>query len=215
MNREVKIIDYGMGNLFSVRRAFEASGARVEMAESPREVSSAELLVLPGVGAFRDGMCGLKQRDLVKAIQEYSAKGRPMLGICLGMQMLLDSSEEFGAYEGLGLIPGRVVAIPSRGIDGQPLKIPHIGWNELEIPTDAPRAWENSIFEDISAGQSMYFVHSFNAQPTHSANRVADCYYGGVRIAAAVRAGAIYGCQFHPEKSGHGGLRIIRNFLLM
>jgi glutamine amidotransferase len=215
VNRQVSIIDYGMGNLFSVQRAFEANGARVRMVESPNEVSLAELLVLPGVGAFHDGMAGLQQRDLVKAIQDFSATGRPMLAICLGMQMLLERSEEFGLFEGLGLIPGSVVAIPPKSADGQPLKIPHIGWNELKIPVDAPEAWKNSILEDLGTGQSMYFVHSFNAQPARPANRLADSYYGGVRITAAVRAGSVYGCQFHPEKSGHGGLRLIRNFLLV
>jgi glutamine amidotransferase len=215
VSRRVSIIDYGMGNLFSVRRAFEANGAKVETVDTPNGISQAEMLVLPGVGAFGDGMSGLNQRDLVKAIQDFSSTGRPLLAICLGMQMLLDGSEEFGAFEGLGLIPGRVVAIPSTSIDGQPLKIPHIGWNELEVPVDAPGAWQNSIFEDIPMGQSVYFVHSFNAQPVHSTNRLADCYYCGVRISAAIRAGAIYGCQFHPEKSGQRGLQIIRNFLLI
>jgi glutamine amidotransferase len=215
MSRRVALVDYGMGNLFSVKRAFEACGAQVVMVDSSEGISSAELLVLPGVGAFKDGMCGLKDRDLIHAIQGYAASGRPMLGICLGMQMLLEASEEFGICQGLGLISGRVAAIPSSDVDGQPHKIPHIGWTELVNPNHSPDGWENSILGGIPPGESMYFVHSFTALPTDCKNRLADCYYGGVRISAAIRAGAVYGCQFHPEKSGHRGLQIIRNFMSM
>jgi glutamine amidotransferase len=155
----------------------------------------------------------LKERDLISAIQDYAGIGRPILGICLGMQMLLDESEEFGTSKGLGLISGRVVAIPSTDVNGQAQKIPHIGWNELVNPNHSATGWENSILRGIPPGESMYFVHSFNAWPADSKNRLADCYYGGVRISAAIRSGTVYGCQFHPEKSGERGLQIIRNFL--
>jgi len=213
MSRNVNLVDYGMGNLFSVRHAFEACGAHVVLVNSAEGVLKADLLVLPGVGAFRDGMRGLKERDLIAAIQDYAATGRPMLGICLGMQMLLDESEEFGTSKGLGLISGRVIAIPSKDQNGWPHRIPHIGWNELVQPNHSTNGWDNSILRGISPGESMYFVHSFNAWPTDYKSRLADCNYGGVKISAAIRAGTVYGCQFHPEKSGHQGLQIIRNFL--
>jgi glutamine amidotransferase len=213
MTCRVALIDYGMGNLFSVRQALEACGADVEFVDSPRQISNADVLVLPGVGAFKDGMRGLEERDLIGAIQDHAGTGRPMLGICLGMQMLLDESEEFGISKGLGLISGRVVAIPPTDINGQAHRIPHIGWNELIHPHNSPDEWEDSILRGIPPGESMYFVHSFNALPANPKNRLADCYYGGVRISAAIRAGMVYGCQFHPEKSGPRGLQIIRNFL--
>jgi glutamine amidotransferase len=215
MTCRVALIDYGMGNLFSVQQALEACGAHVILVDSPRQISSADLLVLPGVGAFKDGMRRLKEQNLIGAIQDHARSGRPMLGICLGMQMLLDESEEFGTSKGLGLISGRVVAIPSKDVNGQAHRIPHIGWNELINPDNSPDEWEDSILRGIPLRESMYFVHSFNALPANPRNCLADCYYGGLRISAAIRAGTVYGCQFHPEKSGQRGLQIIRNFLLM
>ncbi|WP_279384302.1 imidazole glycerol phosphate synthase subunit HisH [Geotalea toluenoxydans] len=129
----VTVIDYGIGNLLSVARAFEHCGANVELTDDARKIADADYLVLPGVGAFADGMSGLVERGLIEPIKKFAAKERPFLGICLGMQMMLDQSEEYGANEGLGLIPGKVVAIPAVGVDGSPHKIPHIGWNEIYI----------------------------------------------------------------------------------
>jgi imidazole glycerol-phosphate synthase subunit HisH len=208
----VTVVDYGMGNLFSVRHSFEHCGAEVRMTDSPVGVLAADLLVLPGVGAFRDGMAGLAERNLVEPICEYSRSGRPMLGICLGMQMLVELSEEFGEHEGLGLIPGRAVAISPRAITGEPHKIPHIGWNEL-VPSNGNSGFGDPLMSGVAAGSSAYFVHSFNVVPAAEHYRVADCFYGGIRIAAAVRSNRTYGCQFHPEKSGTVGLSIIHNFL--
>ena len=130
MSISVTVIDYGVGNLLSVSRALEHCGAQVDLADNPAQIARAHRLVLPGVGAFKDGMDGLRERALVEPIRQYASGGRPLLGICLGMQLLLDVSEEFGAHEGLGLIPGRVAAIPATTADGVPHKIPHIGWNE-------------------------------------------------------------------------------------
>lgn len=211
MNHNVVIIDYGVGNIFSVCRAFEHCGAEACLTDSTDVILDAERLVLPGVGAFADGMAGLRTRGLIDPIKQYAATGRPFLGICLGMQMLMDSSEEFGQQEGLGLIPGRVVAIPSTGVDGTPHKIPHIGWNELLVPGAV--TWNGTIFEYTSPGSPVYFVHSFGAVPQYEENRLADCNYNGRTICAAVRSGSIYGCQFHPEKSGKVGLEIIKSFL--
>lgn len=209
----VTVIDYGMGNILSVSRAFEACGAQVLISDSPEKIFNAEYLVLPGVGAFRDGMKELQTRCLIEPIQMKVTQGIPFLGICLGMQLMFETSEEFGTHEGLGLVPGKVVAIPSTAADGSPHKIPHIGWNRLK-PSHGS-TWENTILQNIEPGSSVYFVHSFTAMPTHESNRLADSDYNGRLISACIQSGQLYGCQFHPEKSGKVGLHIIKNFLLL
>jgi glutamine amidotransferase len=208
---QVTVIDYGIGNLFSVRRGLEKSGASVQFVDSPAQVAAAERLVLPGVGAFADGMRGLAERGLDRAIREYAASGRPLLGICLGMQMLLSQSEEFGKHAGLDIIPGDVVAIPPTTADGQPHKIPNIGWMPLEVAGGA--SWNGSILAHVTPGSSVYLVHSFTAVPRDPAHRLADCHYDGRLISAAIRHGSVYGCQFHPEKSGSVGLGILAEFV--
>lgn len=207
----VVVIDYGVGNLFSVRRALEYCGAEVTLTSDPRAILSASRLVLPGVGAFADGMRGLAEHGLISAIQAYANSGRPFLGICLGMQMLATASEEFGEHAGLGIVPGRVTAIPRTGIDGTPHKIPHIGWTELAQPERAAD-WGNTILADLEPGASVYLVHSYAVTPENDSHRLADCFYNGRRISAAIRKGNVYGCQFHPEKSGEAGLRILDRF---
>lgn len=212
MTRRVTVVDYGIGNLFSVRRAFEVCGAEVALTDRAAGIESAERLVLPGVGAFADGMLGLRERELVEPIKRFGASGRPLLGICLGMQMLATRSEEFGEHDGLGLVPGRVVAIPSVAADGKRHKIPHIGWNKLVRPGTVA-SWEGSILSDVPEAASVYLVHSFTLVPDAAKHRLADCYYDGQLVSAAVRAGNVYGCQFHPEKSGAIGLSIVRQFI--
>lgn len=209
----VTIIDYGSGNLLSVARAFEQCDARVVLTADAAAIAAAEYLVLPGVGAFADGMTGLHERGLVEPIKEFALRERPFLGICLGMQMMLEESEEFGANQGLGLIPGKVLAIPPAGIDGTSHKIPHIGWNELEVPDSI--SWDRTILADIAPATCFYFVHSFTAVPARHEHRLADCHYNGRLISAAIRRGHLYGCQFHPEKSGTDGLKVVRTFLEM
>lgn len=214
MKRSVTVVDYGIGNLLSVRRAFEACGTDVQVTDRATDIDRAERLVLPGVGAFAIGMRGLRERGLVESVRQFGFSGRPLLGICLGMQLLAARSEEFGDHEGLGLVPGRVVAIPSTGSDGRPHKIPHIGWTRLVRP-QGPGSWDNSILSDLAEGSYVYVVHSFTVVPDHQGHRLADCYYDGRMIAGAVRNGSIYGCQFHPEKSGAVGLSIVRQFCLL
>ncbi|HIJ94490.1 MAG TPA: imidazole glycerol phosphate synthase subunit HisH [Desulfuromonadales bacterium] len=209
----VTIIDYGIGNLLSVARAFEHCGANVVLTDDPAKIIGADYLVLPGVGAFADGMSGLTKRGLVEPIKAFAVKERPFLGICLGMQLMLDESEEFGANEGLGLIPGKVVAVPSVGINGASHKIPHIGWNEIRTPNDV--SWKETILETIPDKSSLYFVHSFTAMPLLHEHRLANCYYNEQLIAATIRKDNLYGCQFHPEKSGQIGLAILRRFLML
>lgn len=212
--KKVTVIDYGVGNLLSVCRAFEYCDAEVLLSDSSRDVEKAERLVLPGVGAFKDGMEGLRERGLIEPIKRYSESGKPFLGICLGMQMMLDFSEEYGIHEGLGLIPGKVVSIPETGTNGKPHKIPHIGWNGIILPCDGAN-WENTILTGIPVGECFYFVHSFAAVPSGIEHRLADCNYNGRIISAVIASGAMYGCQFHPEKSGEAGLNILRNFLMI
>jgi glutamine amidotransferase len=208
----VTVVDYGLGNLFSVGRALEHVGASVIIADSPALIKNANYLILPGVGSFSNGMAGLEQRGLVESLREYARSSRPFLGICLGMQMMFDVSEEFGLHRGLGLIPGKVVPISPLGENEKPRKIPHIGWNELVVPSDSHR-WERTILSGITPGTPAYFVHSFTAVTSRVEHRLADCYYDGCLISAAVGLGNMYGCQFHPEKSGPAGLRMLANFL--
>jgi glutamine amidotransferase len=212
MSAAVSIIDYGIGNLFSVRRAFENCGATVEVSSDPELLASAPRLVLPGVGAFADGMKGLRDRGLDRLVVDYAASGRPLLGICLGMQMLASMSEEFGEHEGLGIIPGRVSSIPRRDASGNPYKVPHVGWSDLE--SQSPGAWDGSILAGLENGDAIYLTHSFAVTPADPAHRLAFCKYNGADVTAAIRKGNTYGVQFHPEKSGKVGLRIIANFAM-
>jgi glutamine amidotransferase len=213
MSRKVVIVDYGVGNLLSVARAFEYCGATVTLAEDSSTLIEASRLVLPGVGAFGDCITALRMRGLDHAVLEHVAKGRPLLGICVGMQMLLDASEEFGHHAGLGIIPGMVSAIPQVDVDGRPLKIPHIGWSPLVLPEEGKVSWSGTPLASLKSGCAAYFVHSFYAQTAMNEHRLADAIYGGHRVTAAVRRGTVFGTQFHPEKSGPAGLAIIRNFL--
>lgn len=212
MKVDVAIIDYGIGNLFSVRRAFEHAGANVVVSDDPAVLLAAPRIVLPGVGAFADGMRGLIERGLDQVVLDFAESGRPLLGICLGMQMLASISEEFGEHKGLDIIGGRVSPIPKTKSDGTPHKIPHIGWTPLFFP-DGEAEWQESILDGLSEGDAVYLVHSFAVQPDNKAHRLADCVYNGRVISAAIRKGQIYGTQFHPEKSGTIGLKVIGNFL--
>jgi glutamine amidotransferase len=211
---EVAVIDYGMGNLLSVRRGLEHCGATVAVIADPDAILSASRVVLPGVGAFADGMAELSRQGLDAVVREVAARGIPLLGICLGMQMLLDESDEFGTTAGLGLIPGRVVPVPSATADGLAQKIPHIGWNALVLPRGREN-WEGTLLQEVKPGEAVYFVHSFMASPTDPRHRVADCLYGGKPVSAAIGRENVQGCQFHPEKSGEVGLKVLRRFLAL
>lgn len=209
---EVTIIDYGVGNLLSVKRGFEHCGAKVIMTANPDEILRASLVVLPGVGAFGNAMQALKTLGLIQVIQELAEIGTPLLGICLGMQLLLEESSEFGKNKGLGLIPGEVIPIPHQSKVGHIQKIPHIGWSKLH-PSSPSLNWEASLLKNVSPGEAVYFVHSYMALPEDLNSRVADCSYGGHSISAVIEKNNIYGCQFHPEKSGEVGLKILRSFI--
>jgi glutamine amidotransferase len=203
----VALVDYGSGNVHSVAKALRAAGGEVVLTADPAEMAAADRLVLPGVGAFADCARGVRERGLVEPLRAYAVSGRPFLGICVGMQLLLDESEEFGRHEGLGLIPGRVVSIPAT----PGLKIPQIGWNAIHPPPGV--TWTGSALEGFQPGAMVYFVHSYTAEPARDEHRLADANYGGHRIAAAIRRDNLWGCQFHPEKSGELGLTVLRRFL--
>lgn len=209
---KITVIDYGVGNLLSVQRGLEHCGAEVVLTPDPEAVIAASRVVLPGVGAFANAMQALEERNLVPAIRELAKRGTPLLGICLGMQLLLDESEEFGLTSGLGLIPGRVVPIPTATVLGEAQKIPHIGWNGLVL-ADGCSGWQASVLTDTTPGEATYFVHSFMSVPADPAHRLADCFYGGHRVAAVIAKDQITACQFHPEKSGEVGLKILQRFV--
>jgi glutamine amidotransferase len=210
---EVTVIDYGAGNLLSVQRGLEHCGAEVTLTADPEQILAAKRVVLPGVGAFGNAMQALERLSLVVVIRELAHRQTPLLGICLGMQLMLEASEEFGITEGLGLIPGRVVPVPTQTLSGEAQKIPHIGWSTL-YPSSASGGWDETLLQDNCPGEAAYFVHSFMAVPSDPAHRIADCMYGGHLITAVIGRDRITGCQFHPEKSGEVGLKILRRFIL-
>jgi len=208
----VVVIDYGMGNIKSVQRGLEQVDASVTISAAPELIANADRLVLPGVGAFEDGMSGLMQSGLDQAIHRFVEKGNPLLGICLGMQMLLQSSEEHGVHQGLGLIDGNVRPIPQCDRSGFRRKTPHIGWSALKYPSsqDGKRP---GYLQDIEEGEFFYFVHSYMADLEDSLHRVAYCEYEGLEISAVIQRDNVTGLQFHPEKSGAKGLKILRQFM--
>jgi glutamine amidotransferase len=211
MKPKVAIVDYGIGNLLSVTRAVAHVGAEPVLVSTPAEIAAAGLLVLPGVGAFGPACRQLEEQGLADALRAHAGAGRPFLGICLGAQLMLDSSQEFGSHRGLGLIKGAVSAVPAKGADGTPHRIPHIGWADLRMPS--PERWRGTIFEEVADGMAAYFVHSFHAEPEESADVLATVDYDGVAVTAAIHSGRMYGCQFHPEKSGEAGLFILSRFI--
>ena len=212
MKKRVVVVDYGIGNVLSVMRAFEHCGAEVVLSNDLHVIEKAEYLVLPGVGAFADGIQELQRRELVYGIKEFCLTERPFLGICLGMQMMMELSEEFGVHEGLGICRGRVVKVPDNDIYGAKLKVPSIGWYALKSSEQAK--WENTLLADfIEKEPEVYVVHSYMAKPADDLERVAFYNYGGHEITAMIAKDNKFGCQFHPEKSGETGLKMLRRFI--
>ena len=195
----IGIIDYGVGNLFSLRSSFEAIGEQAFVSGNAQELAKADRLILPGVGAFGDAAEKLRQSGLDGFVKEQAAAGKPLMGICLGMQLLFEKSYEYGIHVGLGLLQGQVVPMAGR-IPGS-LKIPHMGWNKLELQK------ESKLLRD---GEYVYFVHSYYA--IHCEPSLAATAEYGIPITAAVEQGNVFGCQFHPEKSGEAGLAILKRF---
>lgn len=202
----ITIIDYGMGNLRSVHKAFEQLGFSARVTDDPRVIAQADHLVLPGVGAFKDCMDQLRAGGFIEPIQRHVESGRPFLGICLGLQLLFSESEEFGRHAGLGLIPGRVARFPAgMQADGVDLKVPHMGWNRIAIEQRAP------IYRGIEDGAFVYFVHSYYVIP-EDASVVATTSDYGITFCSSIWRDNLMATQFHPEKSQQVGLSILKNF---
>lgn len=198
----IAIVDYGMGNLHSVSKAIERLGYEAQVTSKKEEIMRASGVVLPGVGAYGDAMQQLREAGLDKVMREVQEKEIPLLGICLGMQLLFSSSEEHGQHEGLNILPGGVVRFEDRSS----YKVPHMGWNELQFIQR-----ENPLFQDLTEGH-VYFVHSYHVEPENKADLLAVTDYGFPVTAIAGR-GSVYGMQFHPEKSGELGMQLLKNFL--
>ena len=201
----IAVIDYGVGNIFSLVSAFSRLGAEVVLTGDPDEIRKADKLVLPGVGAFGDAAQILRETGLAALLKEEAAAGKPLLGICLGMQLLFEKSFEYGEHPGLGLVPGEVV--PMEPVLPKGYKIPHIGWNALHFPEGRPKS---ELFRSIREGDFVYFVHSYYASKCGD-SVIATAEYGA-ELTAAVQNGCVFGCQFHPEKSGKVGQEILRAF---
>jgi len=214
IKNEVVIIDYGIGNILSVQQGFEQIGIHAIVTSNVQVIEQAKYLVLPGVGAFEKAMQSLHNLELVDAIVKVANQGVPLLGICLGMQMLLDESDEFGVTQGLGLIPGRVEKFPIGKNDHNPIKVPQINWHEL-VPSISKQDWKKSLLSNQRVNDAVYFVHSFVARPLNNDHIFADYICSGKRIPAIIVKDSIIGCQFHPEKSGKVGLNILKNFMLL
>lgn len=209
----IAIVDYGLGNLFSIGQACRHAGMGVEVTSDVKTLASADAILLPGVGAFADAMQALKDRDLVSPLKDLCDAGKPLIGVCLGLQLLMTESHEFGSHQGLDLIRGTVERLPEGGLapDGKrTLKVPQVGWNRVAAPDETDK-WANSPLEDLKDGTYMYFVHSYHANPTDAGVVLSVSDFGGVRYCSSIRKGNIFACQFHPERSGDSGLKVYEN----
>jgi len=203
----ITIIDYEMGNLRSVEKAFEKLGFEARVSNQPEDLLTTDKIVLPGVGAFKDCIDNLRGGGFVEPLLQHVEAGKPLLGICVGMQMLFDESEEFGQHQGLGLIPGKVVRFPAGMVEGgERLKVPHMGWNNITLKKNSP------IFAGVEDGSFVYFVHSYYCAAENSEDVAASCRYGDIEFCASVWRDNIMATQFHPEKSQDIGLKIFENF---
>jgi imidazole glycerol-phosphate synthase subunit HisH len=206
MKKVIAIIDYGMGNVQSIKNMLNKFNVNTLLTKDKNRILQADAVILPGVGAFKKAMSELENNCLTEVINEYVITKKPILGVCLGMQLLFNSSEEFGMTKGLGLIDGRVVKFPST-VSG---KLPHISWNKIKPKTID---WSNTMLKDISKKDSFYFVHSYICVPDDKSVILSATEYGGVEFCSAVVKNNIYGCQFHPEKSSVSGIALINGFL--
>lgn len=212
---EVSIIDYGLGNLKSICKALEFSSVSYNIIDQPEYLLAANRLILPGVGAFGDGIKGLESRGLIDPIKEKAQNGTPLLGICLGMQLLCSESYEFGHHQGLDLVKGKVIPFKSPSEHSDPrYKVPHIGWNSLLQKEDNKKnLWNGHLLKGIAYASDVYFVHSFYAELKDSTEVISISRYGEEKFCALFERDTIMGAQFHPEKSGSVGLKIINNFM--
>ena len=209
LSKKITIIDYGCGNILNLARAIKFIGYEVDITHDKNKIINSSYVILPGVGAFGNAMKQIEKYNLRNTILEYATSNKPLLGICLGMQILLTVSYEFGAHDGLGLIEGKVIKISNE--KNKEIKIPHMGWNEI-YPNNNKKEWKNKILKNPSIGKSFYFVHSFVCITKDYDSTIAVCNYSDISIPAVIATGNVYGCQFHPEKSADNGLAVLKNF---
>jgi imidazole glycerol-phosphate synthase subunit HisH len=209
----IAVVDYGMGNLFSVKRACEHVGLRAEITHDADVVASADAVILPGVGAFGDAMHALDGMGMSDAIRQVAASGKRILGICLGLQLLMERSCEFGTFDGLGLIPGDVVPFERPHEGDRILKVPQVGWNRVWRASEG--AWDDTLLSETPDGVHQYFVHSYYVRPSDERNVAARTRYGDVEFCSAAKSGNVFACQFHPERSGPQGIRMYERFAAM
>ena len=207
--KKITIIDYGCGNILNMVRAIKFLGYEVETTHEVKRIINSSHVILPGVGAFGNAMKQLEKYSLQKTIIEYAQLNRPLLGICIGMQILFTLSYEFGVHKGLNLIEGEVIKISNK--NNKEIKIPHVGWNEI-YPNKDKKEWKNKILKNNLIGKNFYFVHSFACLTKNSDSTIAVCNYSGISIPAVVSVDNVFGCQFHPEKSADNGLAFLKNF---
>jgi len=211
----VSIIDFRMGNLFSVNHALRQVGINPIITTSKDTILSSDALILPGVGAFGEAMTNLEKLDLISVIKDFISTGKPFMGICLGMQLLFEESEEFGNHKGFGLIKGKIKKFPERNNMNAKIKVPQIGWNSIHNPTFSEgntTRWKSEVLDGINDGEYMYFIHSYYAQSDESPAILSITDYEGVKYCSSIVKGNIFATQFHPEKSGHSGLKIYKNW---
>lgn len=209
--KKIVIIDYGLGNIYSINQACQYFGYSPIVSSKREDILTADSLILPGVGAFKVAIDQLHEKGLVDPILEFVKTGKPMMGVCLGMQLLFDESEEFGNHRGLGLIPGSIKKFPSE-YQGKKLRVPNIGWNKImEEETGIP--WKKTPLKEVEKEGFVYFIHSFYADPTDPSTVLSTSLYQDFKYCSSVNNKNVYGFQFHPEKSGEIGLSIFKNFL--
>lgn len=212
---EVAIVDFGLGNLFSIKLACLHAGLQSRLTSSKKEILEAEAVILPGVGAFGDAMAALEKLDLIVPLQDVAASGKILMGICLGMQLMMTESYEFGRSQGLGIIKGPVVRFDNpKKSSSKIFKVPQVGWNRIsQVNGDASRknSWSDSLLSGLPDGAYMYFVHSYYAKPEDSSVRLSMTRYGHIEFCSSLRYGNIFAFQFHPERSGPQGLNIYHN----
>lgn len=206
-NFKIDVVDYGVGNLYSLVKIFQLLGANVTVSEDASPLSKADAIVLPGVGSFEAGMRGLETRGLVDALKKMAEQDKPILGICLGAQIMLSEGHEFGVFKGLDIVKGKVVKFPPLK---EKEKVPHVGWNNICINQKISKP---TILQGINKENRVYFVHSYVMEPESNNNILATSDYGEHRFCSVINKKSIYGCQFHPEKSGKVGIKIIKNFI--
>ena len=209
LSKNVSIIDYGLGNLFSVNQALINIGVNVKITSSSDEIESSGAIVLPGVGAFKDAMNNLKELNLIDPIKKSIDSGKPFLGICLGLQLLFSESEEFGLTKGLDIVKGKVKRFSNNNKEGEIRKVPQIGWNQIYKING--KSWNDTPLSDIKEGEFMYFVHSFYVEPEDPVG-LSQTNYDGHFYVSSIQKGNIFACQFHPEKSAKEGLKIYKNW---